>query len=699
MNRIPIIHAAAAVAACFLAFPGDAQEDEPRMAREPSETERRVSRAIAFAYLRNADDLEKEYLYFKGLDNFLRERGHPPTGLSDNLLDLMLSSVADYDEFLDAQRAVLGASPDKLLQERVQFRLEDEAMSADSLIVTDRYNRFAFIFNTFVRPLSLLAVGYFPALIDAGVATLLNLDRLTDLSVEERKALVLYQRFLERYPDSDKAEILRRRIAALDRKRLHKSHDAEIAAAGDCLAKEDYWQAQQHFKNALAYRPDSAEAAAGLSRTRSLEAERNALRAMSLTCADAGRESAEGEEGRGYMAVLYAVAAGNPEAIVYEAERFLEKNPRSPHAPHARYAIAVAHDMSGAHEKAMELMREILREYPASHIGKHAEAYLADPDYNPRLAFQRSRVERRARTARFVLLGEEFVKSNLILSSSRIITQGLQAVQSLGTFNVLAMIIRGANTLMRNPISDQEIIDAGIAYLRRYPDCPSAPSIHYVLAGAYEKRQNLAKALYHYEASGMMSERQLSKLRERAARQYLDFAEATASRDEKIRCYETILDEYPGTKSAVTALEQLALCERREEPLFEIDKDTLAANPILFRLTALNITPDLLDGDPANGELAPRGLYSSRRGAITVVHADKGGDREQTINLDYPTYKGLMAYAQEMRYRKRLAARGDAPAGGKFPVELRGTVGNAGVFVYPRLKVREYRDKDLYLYQ
>ena len=134
------------------------------------------------------------------MDNFMNEQGHAATGLSDNLLDLMLSGIRDRDEFMEAQRTILSEAPDEELRRRVNFRLTDEVSSANSLLATDRYNRFAFIFNTFVRPLSLLAVGYFPALIDSGVATLLNFSKLTELSVEEKKALVLYKQFLDQHP-------------------------------------------------------------------------------------------------------------------------------------------------------------------------------------------------------------------------------------------------------------------------------------------------------------------------------------------------------------------------------------------------------------------------------------------------------------------------------------------------------------------
>ncbi|MEI6633883.1 MAG: hypothetical protein WCP22_08700 [Chlamydiota bacterium] len=667
-------------------------------ARAPSDIEQHVERAIAFAYLHDSEAIEKEYLFFKGMDTFMKSRRAPGTGLSDNVLDLMVSTISDQDEFIKAQRGILDESPDPELRERVERRLGDEARSADSLLLTDRYNRFAFIFNTFVRPLSLLAVGYFPAMIDAGVATLLNFDKLTELSVEEKKALVLYRQFLDKYPESDKAELLRQKVTRLDRKRLTTAHARELGLAQEELAKRNYWQAQQHFKNALAYAPGDAAATKGLARARELEAELNALKQKTLEPADMPGAPPSGDDERAYERVLYAAALGSPELMIFDAEELIRGHPRSTFVPSARYTIAVAHDMKGAHDTAQSLMQELASRDRGTHIGRRASAYLADAEYNPRLAFELSKRQHAQDTAKYVALGDEFVKSNVILGTSRIITQGLQAIQGLATFNFMALGIRGASSMMSAPVSEQEIIDSGVAFLRRYPDSPAAPDVHMTLARAYGRRQNLAKAVYHFNKSGRVSEKQLAKLREKAAKQYLDFAEATDSAEEKIRCCETILDDYPGTAAATKALERLALIEKTKEPLFSLDKKTLGENPIVFTLTALHLGPHLLDGDPENGELSPKGLISTQRGKITLVYIDGKKEREETIDIDYPTYKRLMAFAEEMKYRNGLE-KNNAYTGGKVPIELRGTVGDSGVYVYPRMKIKEYQDKDLYLYK
>jgi tetratricopeptide (TPR) repeat protein len=676
-------------------------EGEPAAAAgtdSSSGIERHVERAIAFAYLGDAEALEKEYLYFKGMDDFLDARDVPTTGLSDNVLDLSMSTIADPDEFVRAQRSLLGETPDADLRGRIEHRLGDESRSADALLRADRYNRFAFIFNTFVRPLSLLAVGYFPAMIDAGMATALNAGKLTELSVEERKALVLYRRFLDKYPDSDKAELLRRRVTRLDRKRLESARSRELALAQEELAKGNYWQSQQHFKNALAYAPGDDAAAKGLARARELEAELNALKRRTLEPADKAGAFAPGDDERAYARVLYAAADGVPETLILEAEGFLARHPQSPYAPSARYAIAVAHDMKGAHDTAISLMRELAERDTNTHVGRRAAAFLADEGYNPRRAFERSRTQHAKDTARYIALGDGFVKSNLILGTSRFITQGLQALGSMGTFNVLALGIRGASSVLRTPVSEGEIIDRGVAFLRRYPDSPDAPDVHLKLGRAYARRQNLAKAVYHYEKSGKVSEGRLAKLREKAAAQYLEFAEATDSAEEKIRCYETVLDDYPGTAAAPKALERLAVLEKSREPIFSLDKQTLSEDPIVFSLTALHLGPHLLDGDPDNGELSPKGIVSTQRGTITLVHLDGKGEREETVDLDYATYRRLMAFAEEAEYRSGLRGNGGY-AGGRIPIELRGTIGDDGVYAYPRLKIREYKEKDLYLYR
>ena len=700
MRRMPHV-ALAAVAALALAarVAGAADTETRRETDDRSDIERHVSKAIAAAYLCEPRGLEEEYVYFKSLDEFLTAKRQPATGLSDDLLDLVVCSIADRDTFVTAQRRLLRETPDRDLKRRLSYRLKDEVSKADSLILTDRYNRFTFLFNTFVRPLSYFTVGYFPAFIDAGVATLLNLDRFTELSMEEKKALVLYNRFLEKYPESDQAEILRQKVTRLNRKRVKTLYRKEIKIAREMMAAERFWQAQQHFKNALAYMPDAKEASKGLEQARALEFERNRLIQKSLEPAHTAMEFRDTSDDRDYRDILYAAAGGSPEMVIYEAEDFLQRYPESSYAPYALYAIAVAHDMKGAHEKAKDILRSLADTYPQSHIARHALAYLNDPSYNLLRGFKDSLRQRGLETTRYVLLGPEFAKTNIILGTSRFVTQGLQAMATLGTFNVLAVFIRTVNMFLQNPVSEQEVIDSGLRYLRRYPDSALAPEIHLTLARAYARRKNMAKAAYHLKASGKASERQVRQMEEKAARQYLEFAGTTNSRAEKENCYNTIIEGYPRTKAAAEALEKLALIEREKKPLFEIDKKTIAQNPVLFRLSGLHLSPHLLDGNQSNGEVAPRGIYSRQRGRITVVYADGKKEREETYKVDPRTFRSLLAFADDLKYREKVDNREREGRRPRFPVELRGSVGGDGVFVYPRLKAIPYREKDQYLYQ
>jgi hypothetical protein len=276
------------------------------------------------------------------------------------------------------------------------------------------------------------------------------------------------------------------------------------------------------------------------------------------------------------------------------------------------------------------------------------------------------------------------------------IMQGLNALRTLGTFNVLGIAVRGVQSQINNPIAYDDIITAGLKYLRRYPDSPAGPDVHMTIANAYMHKKNLAKAVYHFEHSGKVSEKKLLKLKEKAAKQYLDFAEAADDKEEKRRCYELILDRYPSTASSSAALKKLAQMEKSEQPLFKFDKKTIYANPILFKLTELNLSPILLDGDRENREISEKGIRSNRHGEITITY---DGEEEQTVRIDYSNYKRLSALAEEMEYQRILEERRKQKLAGNFPVELRGTVGGDGVYVYPRLKVKAYEDQDEYLYK
>src|SRR5262249_34669489 len=148
-------------------------------------------------------------------------------------------------------------------------------------------------------------------------------------------------------------------------------------------------------------------------------------------------------------------------------------------------------------------------------------------------------------TVKFVLLGDDFLKKNLLVAIAPMITYGAAGASTLGAANAIMLGTNLLAVLSANPVSSQDIIETGVAYVRSHPESENSRDVYRVLAEAYEKNGMYDRALNYYELAGAPAQAKVAELKEKTAKAFLTAAEKTRERDQQRLYLKTILDYYP----------------------------------------------------------------------------------------------------------------------------------------------------------
>ncbi len=121
-------------------------------------------------------------------------------------------------------------------------------------------------------------------------------------------------------------------------------------------------------------------------------------------------------------------------------------------------------------------------------VQKRAAALLQSPEYNLLATFQEARNDRRVESVKYVLLGEDLLKKNLIYAAGAMAAAGPAGAVTLGAANAMMVGNNLINVLSNNPVSAQPVIDAGVAYMRNHPRSEAPPRFIKFLLTLMRKR-------------------------------------------------------------------------------------------------------------------------------------------------------------------------------------------------------------------
>jgi hypothetical protein len=400
-----------------------------------------------------------------------------------------------------------------------------------------------------------------------------------------------------------------------------------------------------------------------------------------------------------YEALLVALVQADAAGIRRAAEALATLPPAAGLGDEAGYARSVAADLDGDHEQALVQVRD-LAEDESTNMGRRAAVYLDNPEAD-RFEHLRGAVRRhRRQRLRYVFLGTRPSLPGTLRTAARTGLGGLQAVQTLGVFNVVGVLTRAIGTWRSDPIPNDAIVGAGEDLVAREPNSPQISAVRDMLAAAYERKGEYNRALFHLERTTEPDDDRIQDLTEKAAEQRRRMAEATPSSAQRRILFTMIERQYPDTRAATKAEKALRQLDTEDGDVPTLSADTLRADAGLC--DRLGVPAAWRDGQRANGEIDEAGLrlVSPDRALLTLDTAD--GTVEHPIVLDEQRSATLGAALAEAAYRdaaeRSRGQRGGAPLAHLIPFYLQGSVGESGIAVFPGIKPREHTTENRELY-
>lgn len=641
----------------------------------PDETGRRVRRVLIDALTHRTEGFHEHVRYFEERDR----EANADSGLAHHVRDLHHGNLTDREAYRDAQRRALAEAPSEARQRVIRARLRrDELERADSLMAESRIGRWNALLNRLLGPVDLvkLASGsYVTAAVDTAFAELRRV-REPHMPAAKRKALMLYQRFLERFPNDPRRAEVERKIASLEADRKGNWIHRRLTRARAALDRGKIGEAEFHAYLAAVADPEAEDVEQRFEEIDAAREARDRTRRRNLSVADADSLSdATPEQKRDVRELLYALARGDAARAGERARDMGRRYDDATLGTLARDAEASALDLDGRHEAAKEVLNEIANAAPSPRLRQRARTLLDSPEYNLLGALDRARAGYHLEQLRFVLLGEDFLEKNALMGAAPVITHGVAGAATLGAANVLMVSGNVLEMLSGNPVSNQAVIDAAARYVRARPDSGKSGDVYQVLGEAYESRGHVHKALHYYRLSGKASPAELRALEERAGRALLDAAEGTGSRERRRTLYQAVLEHYPDTAAGEQAKGLLARLVSAENRGFRLSKRFLADHPNLYGPRGLGLKAALFDGSLDNLELADTGLNVLGRHAVMLHYDTPWGPRTRTYSIARTRVEGLEALLREQHYERAamdVDERDENSAGGfpDFPARL-----------------------------
>ncbi|MCY4486405.1 MAG: hypothetical protein OXF11_04735 [Deltaproteobacteria bacterium] len=626
----------------------------------PDGIEQRTRRALLDALGGHGSRLRDHVRYIEERDRELQARGDRASGLSHALQDLHHAGLADRDAYrMTLQEALESASTDARRRHLRARLAEDELEQADALVAESDIGRWNDLLNRMLGSVDLIgwvSGSYLTAAVDTAFAELFR-GRAPRMPAGERKALVLYKRFLARLPNHPQGAAIKQKVAALEAKKtvvwLHR-HDTQAAAA---LAEGRIDDADFHARLAATVAPEAETVKERLKEIEAARKTRDEERGQVNSVADADDLSNSSAEAReDIRALLHALARRNAAAAREQAEEMAQRYDGERLGSLARDVAAVALEMDGRHADAKRTLVSIADAAPSERSRERARILLDSPEYNLRGALDREHARYRLDQVRFALLGENFLEKNAMIGAAPIITHGIAGAATLGAANILMVTSNLLEMLSGNPVSNQTVVDAAARAVRARPESEESGDIYQTLGDAYRSQGHPHKAVQYYRLSGKTPADEVRELEEEAGRTLLRAAEGTESKSRQRALYAALLGHYPDTPAGDEAKGRLARLAAPKNRGLRLSKQYLAENPRLHGPAALGLKPALFDGRVQNLELAEAGLNVLGRDALLLHYDTPWGALTRTYPVARARIEGLEILLREKRYA--MAARG-----------------------------------------
>jgi hypothetical protein len=599
----------------------------------PDDVDKRARALLIDALTNRNEPLEDHLKSLQAEDGRLRKEHGTATGLTEHARDLVNNTIQDRERYLAAQKDALRNASTAGRKNYLEAIINhDDLNQSEQLMRRSSTNFWGGMMNRLISSVDLVGVAsgnYIGAAAETTISQIYALmDR--DMPIEERRALARNLAHLKRFPDDPRNAKILKEVEALEKKKKGALIRKQIDKAKDALNKSDFDKALFHSDVASFLEPQSkdaddirAEAKKSLHQLE--EARKKSLTALAEPRSSAGQQT-------DVKQLLQALSLRDSNQIQRLAIDMEKKYKGKPLADAARDAEAVALEMKGWREAAKKAVEQMARSSNSPQTKQRAAVLLQSPEYNLLTPFHDARSERQLQSVKYVLLGEDFLRKNLLFAAGAMAAGGPAGAATLGMANAIMVSNNLYQVLVNNPVSAQPVIDAGVAYVRNHPNSENAAEIYRVLGDAFEERGMIDKAISYHELAGSPKEK-ISALKDRSAKALLNAASKTSERSSREYYLAAVVDQHPDTPAAAEAIKKLAELAKEENQGLRMSKQFLLENPELYGPRGLGLKGTLFDGDARNMEIADRGINLVNDNEVLVHYQTPWGVRSQTYVL------------------------------------------------------------------
>jgi len=620
----------------------------------PDAVDKRARETLIDALTNNRDALADDLKFFKSEDARLQKQHGTITGLSEHAQDLVNNTLQDRDRYLAAQKEALKNSSSPARKKYLESIINNDDLNlADQLMRQSTTNTWGGVFNRMLSSVDLVGVAsgnYAGAVAESVISQIYALaDR--DMSIEQRRALARELDHLKRYPDDPRNAEIRKRAEALDKQKISALVRKQLDRAKEASKKGDFEKALFFAELASFLEPESPDTQKAVRQATQLVQDQTQRRQKSLVAVQEHRPAEQDEDAKRLLQALSLRDAHQTERLAVDIEK---KYHGKPLGDAALDAEAVALEMKGWHEESKKAVQQVARSAAAPEAKQRAKALLESPEYNLLASFQDAQTDRKVESVKYVLLGEDLLKKNILYAAGTMAAAGPAGAATLGTVNAILVGNNLVQVLTNNPISAQPIIDAGVAYVRTHPNSDNASEVYKVLADAYEERGAYDKAISYHELAGTPKTK-IAQIKEKAANALLAAAGKTRDREARQYYLTSVIDEFPESPAAGDATKKLAELVKDENQGLRMSKQFLKEHPEIYGSGGLNLKASLFDGNVQNMELADRGVNLVSDHELVLYYQTPWGVRSQSQRLPTQATERFFAALRESNHQVAMA--------------------------------------------
>ncbi|HEX5019541.1 MAG TPA: hypothetical protein VFX54_02695, partial [Candidatus Binatia bacterium] len=516
----------------------------------PDDVDRRARELLIDALTNRKAELADHVQFFKSEDVRLQRQRDASTGLSEHAQDLLNNTLQDRERYIAAQKEAIKSTSSPERKKYLEAIVNNEdAIQSERLMRQSSTNFWGGVFNRMLSSVDLVGVAsgnYIGAAAETTIAQLYSLmDR--DMPVEERRALARDLDHLKRFPDDPRNAVIRKQIEALEKKKKTALTRKQMERAKEAFDKGDPEKALFYVEMALLIEPQSRQIDETRRQATKALSELDHARNRTLAARpEAAASAAQQADVKQLLEALSLRDSNHLQRVAIDTEK---KYQGKPLADAARDAEAVALEMKGWREAAKKAVEQMARSSSDPETKKRAALLLQSPEYNLLTPFQDARTDRQLQSVKYVLLGEDFLRKNLLFAAGAMAAGGPAAAASLGMVNAMMVTNNFYQVVTNNPVSAQPVIDAGVAYVRNHPNSENAKDVYKVLAEAYEERGIFAKAIDYHELAGSPKEK-IAALKDKSAKAFLNAANNSKQRGAREYYLTQAVDQNPDSPTA-----------------------------------------------------------------------------------------------------------------------------------------------------